>query len=247
MDSNRQQTVFTHFIKPFLSRNDSPDPGCISSVSGSQDWLQKNLGSFSAFASLQDLEALYPKFSENLSLSELTPSQVAQLLLKSGSSNDTELIHRVFERLEDGDALENLDEFLTQLQVNGQIPQFQPVVRDVIMNRTFIIISHRFPTFNQRDFYVWFNVKLVYILASVTPQMLKIATSGVNCNSYHVVVSGLANVFSDIPLQRQQEISKVLLDYLTQSSNVITKPGRTDTVKVWSLVHVIQIVTKNIA
>ncbi|XP_061599296.1 uncharacterized protein LOC133462171 [Cololabis saira] len=224
MDSNRQQTVFTNFIRPFLSRNDSSDPGCISSVNGSQEWLQKNLGIFSAFASLQDLEALYPNVSANLSLSELTPSQVAQLLLSSGSSNDTELIDQVFERLEDGDALENVDEFLTQLPVNGQIPQFQPVVRDVIMNRTFLIISTRFPTFKQRDFYVWFNVKLASILASFTPQMLMIATSSVNCTTYHVVVSGLARVFPDIPLHRQQGITDALLDYLTTSASVINKP-----------------------
>ena len=46
---------------------------------------------------------------------------MAQLLLSSGSSNDTDLIDRVFERLEDGDALENVDEFLTQLTVDGRV------------------------------------------------------------------------------------------------------------------------------
>ncbi|XP_061599297.1 uncharacterized protein LOC133462172 [Cololabis saira] len=92
------------------------------------------------------------------------------------------------------------------------------------MNRTFLIISTRFPTFNQRDFYVWFNVKLASILASFTPQMLMIATSSVNCTTYHVVVSGLARVFPDIPLHRQRGITDALLDYLTSSASVINKP-----------------------
>ncbi|XP_037553206.1 uncharacterized protein LOC119429705, partial [Nematolebias whitei] len=63
MDSGTQQTVFTHFIKSFLSRNDSSDPGCIASVNGSRDWLQTNLGNFSGFATVQELQALNPLLS----------------------------------------------------------------------------------------------------------------------------------------------------------------------------------------
>lgn len=54
-------------------------------------------------------------------MSELAPSQVAELLLSIDISNDTELIDRVFERLEDGNALENVDEFLTKLTEDGQV------------------------------------------------------------------------------------------------------------------------------
>lgn len=54
-------------------------------------------------------------------LSELSSSQLAQLVQSSGASNDTDLIDRVFEQLEDGNALENVDEFLTQLTANGKV------------------------------------------------------------------------------------------------------------------------------
>ncbi|XP_039978746.1 uncharacterized protein LOC120787054 [Xiphias gladius] len=130
MEQETQQAVFTHFIKPFLSRNDSSDPGCVSSIRSSEEWIQANLGGFSGFASLRDLQALNPNFSSAESLSVLTPAQVAQLTLSSGASNDTDQIDRVFERLEEGNALENVDEFLTQLTANGKVPDFQPVVRD---------------------------------------------------------------------------------------------------------------------
>lgn len=39
------------------------DPGCVSFTKGSKAWLQANLGSFSGFATLQDLQALNPNFS----------------------------------------------------------------------------------------------------------------------------------------------------------------------------------------
>lgn len=51
----------------------------------------------------------------------LTPTQVAQLTLSSVASNDTEQIDLVFERLEEGNALENVDEFLTELTANGKV------------------------------------------------------------------------------------------------------------------------------
>ncbi|XP_047197695.1 uncharacterized protein LOC124852618 [Hippoglossus stenolepis] len=116
-----QQRVYTHFVKPFLSRNDSSDPGCVSSVNGSTEWLQANIGGFSKFATLHDLRGLNPNFSSAESLSVLTPAQVAQLTLSSGASNDTDQIDRVFERLEEGNAVDNVAEFLTQLRAEEKV------------------------------------------------------------------------------------------------------------------------------
>lgn len=39
------------------------DPGCVSSSGGSKEWLEANLGNFSGFATLQDLQGLNPNFS----------------------------------------------------------------------------------------------------------------------------------------------------------------------------------------
>lgn len=43
------------------------------------------------------------------------------MILSSGALNDTHLIDDVFDRLEDGNALENVDEFLTQLTQNEKV------------------------------------------------------------------------------------------------------------------------------
>ncbi|XP_034419023.1 uncharacterized protein LOC117751330 [Cyclopterus lumpus] len=166
MERERKSAVFTHFIKPFLSRNDSSDPGCVSLINGSGEWVQVNFGSFSRFATLQDLQALNANFSSAGSLSVLTPTQVAQFTLSSGALNDTDQIDHVFEVLEDGDALENVNEFLTQLTASGKVPDFQPAVRDRAMNRTFNIISPHFLRFNREDWFSWFHLILKSILPS---------------------------------------------------------------------------------
>ncbi|KAF7202262.1 putative LOC107373021-like protein [Nothobranchius furzeri] len=232
IQSKQQQAVYTHFIKSFLSRKDLPDPGCVSSVNDSQQWLQANFGSFSSFATIQDLQVFNPNFSINVTLSQLAPSQVAELLLSSNITVDVNLINQVFERLAAGNALENVDEFLTKLTTEGQVPQFQPVVRDRMMNRTFDIISPHFISFQRKDYSLWFRVKLLPILASFTPEMLQNVTSTINCTNYQIIVSGMADVSSAMPQYRQQEIAAVLLSYMTKSVNIINQPGRSDALKV---------------
>lgn len=64
---------------------------------------------------------LYLLLLQTQALSELAPSQVAELLLSSNVSNDTELIDRIFVRLEVGNPIENVDEFFTQLVANEQV------------------------------------------------------------------------------------------------------------------------------
>lgn len=54
-------------------------------------------------------------------LSVLTPAQAAQLTVSSESRNDTDEIDRVFARLQEGDALENVDEFLEELTKDNEV------------------------------------------------------------------------------------------------------------------------------
>ncbi|XP_045062049.1 uncharacterized protein LOC121539055 [Coregonus clupeaformis] len=224
MDREQQRLIFTHYIYPFLSRNDSSDPGCVSNTSGSMDWLQRNFGIFSVFAELQELQVLNPDFSSKESLSLLTPTQVAQLTLTSGALNDTADIKLVFMRLEEGDAFKNVDEFLTILTAKEEIPDIYPAVRDVMMNLTFNIISLQFPKFETLDWIAWFEVKLIPILPSFNEVMLTIATSNVTCTNYQVIVKGMDRAFPEMTEGRREGIAGVLLKYLRISVHLINEP-----------------------
>lgn len=48
-------------------------------------------------------------------MSKLSPSQVAEILLRTDISNDTKFVDQVFERLQVGNAVENVDTFFTKL------------------------------------------------------------------------------------------------------------------------------------
>lgn len=68
-----------------------------------------------------------------------------------------------------------------------QDPDFQPLVRERVMNRTFNIISPHFSKFTTEDWSEWFQVRLVPFLANFSAVMLENATSTINCTNYHVV------------------------------------------------------------
>ncbi|KAL0969376.1 hypothetical protein UPYG_G00226240, partial [Umbra pygmaea] len=225
MNIEQQQLIFTRFIYPFLTRNGSSDPGCVSSTYGSLDWLQKNFGNYSAFVTVSEILALNPKFSSLDTLSLLTPSQVAQWTLSSGVLNNTNDITLAFEQLEKGDAFQNIDAFLTELTTNEQTLEIIPVVRDYMMNQTFTIISPHFPQFEKLDWIAWFEVKLTPILPSFTEGMLTIAISNVNCTNYQVIVKGLSSAFSRITPDRSEEFTAVLLNYLRTNAQLFNRPA----------------------
>ncbi|XP_039537984.1 uncharacterized protein LOC120486187 [Pimephales promelas] len=225
MAEEQKRAVFTQFIQRFLSRDDLKDPACLSKTTSSADWLEKNIGNFSSYADLEDLKSLNGNFSSLASLALLTPTQVAQLTLSSGVLNNTNQISAVFDRLEEGDAFQNVEEFLTALSAAPETPDITPAARDVMMNRTFIIIRSKIQEFEASVWVTWFTVKLIPILPSFTPEMLVTVTANISCTNYHVIVKGLGSVFHEMTLIRTQEITKVLVEHLKKFATQFSLPG----------------------
>jgi len=195
MAEEQKRAVFTQFVQRFLSRDDLKDPACLSKTTSSADWLEKNIGNFSSYADLEDLKSLNENFSSFESLALLTPTQVAELTLSSGVLNNTNQISAVFDRLEEGAGIDNVEEFLTALSTAPESLHIIPAVRDVMMNRTFIIIRSKIQEFEASAWVMWFTVKLIPILPSFTAEMLATVTANISCTNYHVIVEGLGSVF----------------------------------------------------
>ncbi|XP_067354741.1 uncharacterized protein [Channa argus] len=79
-----QVSVYTHFIRPFLTSNNTADPSCSFNTTNTSDWMQKNLGGFAVIVPFQDLQILYPKFSAMDALSQLSDRQLAGLAATPG-------------------------------------------------------------------------------------------------------------------------------------------------------------------
>ncbi|KAI4894036.1 hypothetical protein NFI96_009148 [Prochilodus magdalenae] len=101
-----------------------------------------------------------------------------------------------------------------------------PAVRDVVMNRTFQIISMEFPQFDTSDWMDWFEIKLSPVLPSLTAEMLVTAVYYTNCTNYRVIVSGISGVFSRMTASRREEITKALVRHLKDLAAQLNTPGR---------------------
>ncbi|XP_043108915.1 uncharacterized protein LOC122354733 [Puntigrus tetrazona] len=225
MDVRQQRLVFSDFVHPFLSRDDLTDPACLTKTTSSADWLEKNFGNFSVYASLEDLKTLNANFSSFDSLGLLSPSQVAELILSSGALNNTNQINAVFDHLEEGEAFKNVEEFLTELNASPEIPDITPAVRDVMMNRTFVIIELKLQEFVAPDWKVWFTELLIPVLPSFTAEMLLKVTANINCTNYYVIVKGLNVAYVQMPVKIREEVAVNLVVYLEQSKQQISQPA----------------------
>ncbi|XP_076839272.1 uncharacterized protein LOC143484441 [Brachyhypopomus gauderio] len=181
-------------------------------------WLGFSFGKFSVFLTLDDLQSLIPHLSCFESLDLLTASQVATLEPQSSRVlNNSEMINKLFNCLDEGDAFQNIEEFLTHLIQNPGNLQINPMVRDIMMNRTFEIIVVHFQDFSMSEWIDWFERLLLPVLPSLTSEMLITTTSYADCAVYHVIVEGMSLVFEQMSLTRQQEIVHVLVMYLKKA------------------------------
>ncbi|KAL0163515.1 hypothetical protein M9458_039268, partial [Cirrhinus mrigala] len=59
---SQQKLIFSHLIYSYLSRTDTA--GCFSNITNNNEWLQKNFGIFSKYASLSQLQMLNSHFTK---------------------------------------------------------------------------------------------------------------------------------------------------------------------------------------
>ncbi|KTF74348.1 hypothetical protein cypCar_00039719 [Cyprinus carpio] len=190
MTSLRQQELAPVLLGYLKQRHASGSP-CGSDTSSLSAWFEESFGKFSIYVDYNDLREINAGFDSFESLDLLSASQVAQLTLHSGALNNAHLIEMVFDRLEGGNSFQDIEEFLEALSRTSQDLDINPVVRDIMMNRTFTIISLHFADFLSHDWLSWFTVKLVPLLPSLTAEMLHTVTSNTDCNAYHVMYAHL--------------------------------------------------------
>lgn len=100
-------------------------------------------------------------FSQGETLTVLTITQVAQLSLNSGALNNTDTIRQIFERLEDGNAVENVDQFLTEVEAGMTVGLSSALLSDrgllccpiVALSNDTIIWSSFYFQFNSPKFW----------------------------------------------------------------------------------------------
>ncbi|KAG9274749.1 hypothetical protein AMEX_G11798 [Astyanax mexicanus] len=215
--------VLVNYLKQSQKLNGSGTP-CKSDTNNSNAWLLINFGKFYIHVNLDDLQLLNPNLIKNT-------TQVSYLNITYDALQNADMMKVVFDRLKEGNALKNVQEFLTALSNVSKTIQINPVVRDFMMNQTFGIISAQFSQFSRADWNDWFCIRLVPLLPSLTAEMLKNIVAKVDCGVYQIIVQGLNMAFENMPLSSQKDITLVLVNYLKQSHklNGSGTPCKSDT------------------
>ncbi|XP_043971595.1 uncharacterized protein mslna [Gambusia affinis] len=170
MLSGRRLSVFTHFITGFLTTNNTADPACSSNTVSSSDWMQKNLGGFSVFVSIQELQKLYPNFSPMEALPSLSVGQLVDLSTTPGLLTTPDQVAMVMKYVPDQMLAVFFDEF--SVAIKGNEHTMSSAVRSAMLEVVFNRANLSHPSVEDSVVSEWLNNRLPPLVVSLIPSQV---------------------------------------------------------------------------
>ncbi|XP_039469157.1 uncharacterized protein LOC116314637 [Oreochromis aureus] len=196
----RQVSVYTHFIKVFLTRNNSTDPACSSGIATSAQWLQVNLG---GFAYLLD------------ALSQLTVRQLAEVSATPGQLTTSEQVNMVMKYVPDQFLAAFFDNFSPVILAHEDA--FPSVVRSAMLQVVFDRANLSLPSVSDAEVYVWLTSRLPPLLVQLSPGQVASyfgILAGRSCNIEKQGVLNLNMTISTLSTDTQQKVYDQILQTL---------------------------------
>ncbi|KAL6111018.1 mslnl [Pungitius sinensis] len=211
-----QISVYTHFMKSFLSRKDTADPSCSSHINSSGEWLQKNLGGFSFLASFHDLRMLYSNFSALTALPQLTVRQLAEVSAAPGQLTSPETVAVVTGYIPDGSLAAFFDDFSPA--ITGHENNYPSGVRSAFLQVVFNRANLSDPSTGDEVVLEWLLRRVRPLLVGLSPQHVAPffrILAGRNCSIQQQGVEILNSTISSLSQETQKEIHNSIVQTLT--------------------------------
>lgn len=210
----RQISVYTHFIKAFLTRANATDSGCSSGVTSSGEWLQKNLGGFSALVSFRDLQTLYSNFSATSALPQLTVRQLADVSATPGQLASPAQVTAVMRHVPDQSLPAFFDDFSPTIEINGN--QLPSAVRSAMLQVVFDRANLSDLSVGDSAVSLWLRGRLRPLLVDLSPAHVAPffgILAGRNCSIEQLGVEGLNSAISSL----NEDTKKEIYDHIVQT------------------------------
>ncbi|KAL1005125.1 hypothetical protein UPYG_G00054870 [Umbra pygmaea] len=213
----RQISVYTDFIQLFLYRNNTSDPGCTSGILNTGQWLAKNFGGFSVFASLADLRRLFPDFTAIDILSQLSTNQLAEFASTPGqllsAANVTLLMSYVPDRV--------FYSFFTDFStaITGHESLYPVDVLSAMLQQLFVRGNLSSPALSDQQVFTWLRPLLVYLAPPQVAPLFSVVEMR-SCSSGRQIVSFLDASHSTLQNATQTNIYNQILRSLQGSSSL---------------------------
>ncbi|XP_071382780.1 uncharacterized protein mslna [Centroberyx affinis] len=215
MKLSRQIAVYTHFIKVFLTRNLTADPSCSSHNPNSGEWLEKNLGGFSALVSFRDLQRLYSNFSAMEALPQLTVRQLAEVSSTLGQLTTAAQVTMVTGHVPNQLFTAFFDDF--SAAITGHESQFPSEVRSAMLQVVFDRANLSSPSVGDQEVLGWLHNRLRPLLVNLSPlhvaPFFKIV-AGRNCSTEQQAVEVLNSTRPMLGDVTQKEIHNHIIQSL---------------------------------
>ncbi|PWA30428.1 hypothetical protein CCH79_00020250, partial [Gambusia affinis] len=115
--TTERQQIYSNFIRVYLTRKDTAEPGCTENVAGNGEWLEKNIQSFLVLATLQDLKTMNRNFSGSDVLEKLSPQQRAELILDPNNRDNADLVRVIIKNMTMSGNEEQLKQFFQKFSI----------------------------------------------------------------------------------------------------------------------------------
>ncbi|KAM9857099.1 uncharacterized protein ACBR49_000773 isoform 2-T2 [Aulostomus maculatus] len=168
MSLREQIFIYTHFIKVFLTRNNTIDPSCSLNCSNSGECLQRNLGAFSALVSFHDLQMLFPGFSAMEALPQLTVRQLAEVSSTPGQLTSPDHVAMVMDHVPNRLLVAFFDYFSPAIMGNESV--LSSPVRSAILQVVFDRANLSDHSVGDSAVSEWLHSRLRPLLVDLSPQ-----------------------------------------------------------------------------
>ncbi|PWA32548.1 hypothetical protein CCH79_00015043, partial [Gambusia affinis] len=158
------------YTKLALFKQLPSDPACSSNTVSSSDWMQKNLGGFSVFVSIQELQMLYPNFSPMEALPSLSVGQLVDLSTTPGLLTTPDQVAMVMKYVPDQMLAVFFDEF--SVAIKGNEHTMSSAVRSAMLEVVFNRANLSHPSVEDSVVSEWLNNRLPPLVVSLIPSQV---------------------------------------------------------------------------
>ncbi|XP_048049205.1 uncharacterized protein mslna isoform X2 [Megalobrama amblycephala] len=207
--TQRQDQIYTEFMKAFLSRNDTEDPRCLRNTTNSTQWINRNFGPFVQSALLTDLVALNKNFTAVDVLPLLGLKQLVEFSASPGALTDPGNVSNVMQFVKDCQLPAFFDLFSLKLQVN-----LTQDVKAALIKQIFDRVNLSNLTIPDQEVVAWFTSRIKPLLANLSESLVSPLFSILNtrnCNITQTTLRLLDPVGSSIATNTKNAIYNGIL------------------------------------
>eukprot|EP00079_Xenopus_tropicalis_P017755 XP_004918120.1 PREDICTED: uncharacterized protein LOC101733326 [Xenopus tropicalis] len=180
---------------------------CVATGETNENWLIQSFGKFSVYASYNALVTIQSNFNGMDLLSNLSPDQLAGLLLSGSVMSNESNINSIALVLQ-GMSFSQLDSFLSSLQSFAATNNIVSIAngQSVLLDAVFGTIANQFAVFTNEQYTDYFGSKLSLLLGGLTESDINLIPNTISCQNLQTIVNNLNNHRNEYLSSIQQEI-----------------------------------------